>query len=199
MDATETATRSPRSYTRVSLNTVPRPDATPYLMFGDLVEEIVKPAVSNDALEVALYESGCLHNGGHNCTAVCLDPKLLFENVTIGDGRNGSSVSRTLLPVTVPYNLYNCMYYPYISNLLVDDAATSDERDKAHALADKFGITAGASDDVISGIFEAAAGCWTQFCAQNDCAWEASGVPPAQSGPGMLILDQVGIGSVKTL
>lgn len=171
----------------------------PFLTFGD-----VSGLISAPVSYLQLFEDGCIYGSGHNCTAVCSDPALLFVNTTeplkAGEKHKAN--------MAVPYNIYNCLYYPYISNLLVDPRLDNNSKTTVKAMADHFGIVANASSDLISDIISAQASCYDQYCLWQGEDTKCSGYDYVDYtynttvGPGMLASqfpDWSGISSVDDM
>lgn len=127
-------------YSSPRIASVPLPDYSPFLTFGDVDFEIKSRPY------IGLFERGCLlEDGSHNCTEVCTNRKLLFGNPAFFN--NSTEVIRyentteSRLLEQVPYNIHNCMLYPYISTVLTSRSAIAADRQAAQALAGYFEIS----------------------------------------------------------
>lgn len=153
------------------------PDRLPFLSFADVGVEIASSS------GVGMFASGCLlDDGEQNCTKVCTDPQLLYRqpylNATDSGGQNITNATTLKAELTVPYNIYNCMMYPYISALLTAENASVSARANAQSLADVMHILPHAdtvfvdnSSSVLQKIHSTQWDCVSAYCkSQEGCA-----------------------------
>lgn len=114
--------------------------------------------IANFTQNYQLHKEGCQYNGGHNCTAVCTDPALLFRSNTTFGYLDRRDIRANL---EVSYNIFNCMAYPILSH----DLMNSTVRDKYNlsSIADTFAIRTNATA-VIDKIAKIQRLCYSSFC-----------------------------------
>lgn len=174
------------------------PDRIPFLTFADI------DSILSAGSHVGLFAKGCLTiSGSYNCTQVCTDISLLYRQSYKHGLTTGSDTSigaaYTIADDHVPYNIYNCMMYPYISTLLNTESAPMEARANAHQLAERMQIYAsrGASDGTSSNswfstIRSVQWNCITAFCGDsrsvcaenftvgnNNTSWQGVGLSQA--------------------
>lgn len=137
-----------------------------------------------------------MEDGSHNCTRVCTDSQLLYRQpylngTTLQGNLNATNATTMEADILVPYNIYNCMIYPYISALLTNHDVPETYRQTARILADHYDIQPNISSTLLQTIRSTQWDCVQAFCMQTNaqCAFAVnesfvSDPTQSQNGPG---------------
>lgn len=117
----------------------PMANRVPFLNFANMENRL------RNGVGVGMWSGGCLlDDGTYNCTQVCTDPTLLYRQPYVNETVDGSVVYTNVTTMNadehVPYNIYNCIMYPYISALLTNEQKSKAAYANARSLADTMGI-----------------------------------------------------------